>query len=196
MATRKRVARDPSMPDQHKAGRRGCQSRCTGVFVKRRRAAAFGRREFLFAAVVPLAYRLGTPPAAAAAPLDQAAGDSTADHVRATAERISADTILITLRIDAGYHVNANPASERHLIPTRVSFTGATPRQVLYPPSLRFSTLFTPEPIVVYEGSVVITARFAPGALARIAYLRITVTAQACTEKICLPPSDIPVTIG
>ena len=128
---------------------------------------------------------------------DENAGGVTEDHVYAVARRMGyADTILITLRIDPGYHVNANPASEPYLIPTRVSFSGANPERVGYPPALRFKPQFSSEPIEVYEGDVVITATFPPGSLDRIRVLRVTVTAQACTDKICLPPSDIPASVN
>ena len=61
---------------------------------------------------------------------------NTADHVHATAA-ISAekDEIEITLKIDQGYHVNANPASLDYLIPTSVSFEHLSPIAVRYPSS-------------------------------------------------------------
>jgi hypothetical protein len=49
--------------------------------------------------------------------------NETAAHVRASGiARFSAsyDEIAITLKIEAGYHVNANPASYDYLIPTAV----------------------------------------------------------------------------
>ncbi|MGE5268921.1 MAG: hypothetical protein ACM3JG_04525 [Thiohalocapsa sp.] len=49
----------------------------------------------------------------------------------------------------------------------------------------------TNKPIKVYEGTSIITARFSPGVLDRIRGLVLTLTAQACIERICLPPDDI-----
>jgi hypothetical protein len=55
----------------------------------------------------------------------------------------------ITLRIDPGSRINANPASEDYLIPTNVLFTGTQPGQVTYPPPVAFKPQFSDEPIDV-----------------------------------------------
>jgi hypothetical protein len=118
----------------------------------------------------------------------------TADHVHVIeARRVSpsSDTLLITLRVDPGYHVNANPASSEYFIPTSVAFSEIMPSKVVYPPSIRFKPRFAEEAIDVYEGTVVITVVFPAGTLDRAHGLRFTVTAQACTELICLPPDEL-----
>lgn len=110
-------------------------------------------------------------------------------------ERLSvANRVAITLRIDGGFHINANPASLPYLIPTSLSFAGVTPYRIDYPPSVRFKPKFSDEPLDVYEGTVTITASFAKGALDGGApAFHATVTAQACTDQICLPPADLSV---
>ncbi|HVB16782.1 MAG TPA: protein-disulfide reductase DsbD domain-containing protein [Stellaceae bacterium] len=149
----------------------------------------------LFLASLLLVY--GVSPLVPAQPSDDRAGGGTADHVHAAAQRMDhGDTILITLEIDPGYHVNANPASEEYLIPTNVVFAGPKPDRVGYPPAIRFKPEFSPKPINVYDGNVVITASFAPGILDRSAPLAIMITAQACTDNICLPPADIPLRLN
>ena len=116
----------------------------------------------------------------------------TQDHVHVAARRPDhGDTILVTVRIDPGYHVNANPASEGYLIATSVAFPGAEPRSVRYPPPVFFKPAFSEKPIGVYEGSVAISASFPRGVLDRTPPGAVTVTAQACTDAICLPPADI-----
>src|SRR5262249_23369528 len=68
--------------------------------------------------------------AAAATPPSDAAGKvfhlpETADHVRAAAKLTAdatGDEIVVTLRVDDGYHINANPASLDYLIPTSLAF--------------------------------------------------------------------------
>ena len=117
-------------------------------------------------------------------------GSRTRDHVRIAAHR-AADTLLITLRIDPGYHINANPASNDYLIPTSVAFPGITPERITYPPTIPFTPAFADGPIDVYEGAVVVVANFASTTLERMHELGFTVTAQACTKEICLPPDDI-----
>jgi hypothetical protein len=42
----------------------------------------------------------------------------------------ASDMLLITLRIDPGFHINANPASAEYLIPTNVAFAGIEPERV------------------------------------------------------------------
>jgi len=100
--------------------------------------------------------------------------------------------LLITLRVDPGYHINANPATSDNLIPTSVNFSGAAPEQIAYPPPSRFKTRFADDVLDVYEGTVLITATFPVGAFDRMHGLSLTVTAQACTEEVCLLPDDIP----
>jgi hypothetical protein len=60
---------------------------------------------------------------------------------------------------------------------------------------MRFTAKFAPEGLDVYEGSVAVIAKFPKGSLQGQA-IQGTVTAQACTSQICLPPSDLPVSIG
>ena len=119
----------------------------------------------------------------------------TADHVHVVEVRrpsLGSHMLLITLRVDPGYHVNANPATSENLIPTSVAFSGAAPEQIAYPPPSRFKPRFADDMLDVFEGTVVITATFPAGALDRMHGLSLTVTAQACTAEICLPPDEIP----
>jgi uncharacterized protein YyaL (SSP411 family) len=69
----------------------------------------------------------------------------TSDHVRAFAVVRAGekdDEILVTLQIDDGYHVNANPASFDYLIPTSVAFAGLTSPGTKYPKPSRFKSAF------------------------------------------------------
>ena len=116
-------------------------------------------------------------------------------HVVKVARSTVASQIAITLRIDDGFHINANPASLAYLIPTTVTFVGVSPFRIAYPIPVRFKPKFSDEPLEVYEGTVVITASFMKGALDGTPAFRATVTAQACTDQICLPPADLPVSL-
>jgi uncharacterized protein len=118
----------------------------------------------------------------------------TADHVRITAadrDVSDADRIVVTVEIDRGFHINANPASFDYLIPTMLKVTNQTPLRVVYPRPVRFKPKFADEVLDVYEGTIRITAEFPQGTLARTPYLLGAVTAQACTDEICLPPADL-----
>lgn len=118
----------------------------------------------------------------------------TAHHVRiAAVERTGGDQdrIVVTVEIDPGFHINANPASLDYLIPTTLNVTDQAPLRVIYPEPVRFKSKFADEALDVYEGTIRIIAEFPQGGLARTRYLFGAVTAQACTEVICLPPADL-----
>jgi uncharacterized protein len=101
------------------------------------------------------------------------------------------DELAVTLRIDEGFHINANPASLPYLIPTSLSFEGIAPLRIAYPAAFRFKPDFTDEPLDVYQGTVVITAFLPKDALKQLPALHASVTVQACTDAICLPPADL-----
>lgn len=118
----------------------------------------------------------------------------TADHVRIkTVNRDSKDEnrVIVTVEIDPGFHINANPASLDYLIPTTLNITNQAPRRVIYPPPILFKPKFADEALEVYEGTVQIAAEFPQGLLRQVSSLFGTVTAQACTEAICLPPAAL-----
>ncbi len=120
----------------------------------------------------------------------------TADHVGATASARSApdeDEVLVTIKVDDKFHINANPASFDFLIPTTVEFKGIKPKKVEYPKSTRFTAEFVREGLDVYEGSVAVVARFPKGSLSENSSIEGAVTVQACTNRICLPPSTLPI---
>jgi hypothetical protein len=123
----------------------------------------------------------------------------TSDHVRASAVARAGekdDEIVVTLQIDDGYHVNANPASFDYLIPTSVAFAGLTSPRTNYPKQSRFRSAFAPDELAVYEGTVPLVVTVPKGAIATQGELKGEVDVQACDAKICLPPSKLPVTVA
>ena len=128
------------------------------------------------------------PVEAKAAVLDSAA------HVKAAAKGVSLadhDEILVTLTIDPGYHVNANPASIDYLIPTVVTIPSAPEAKITYPRGQVFKPKFSPEGIAVYAGSVQIMAALAKGWLTSAAQAPLRIEVQTCTEQVCLPPATL-----
>ena len=118
----------------------------------------------------------------------------TADHVRIMMVKRASDNedrVVVTVEIDPGFHINANPASFAYLIPTTLNVTNQTPLRIDYPQAVRFKPKFADDVIDVYEGTIRIIAEFPQGSLSRIPYLLGTLTAQACTDEICLPPADL-----
>ena len=123
----------------------------------------------------------------------EAALDSAA-HVKAAAQGASYadhDEILVTLSIDPGYHLNANPASIDYLIPTAVTVPSAPDAKISYPVGQVFKPKFSPEGISVYEGSVAIRADLPKGSIASAAREPLRVEVQACTAQLCLPPATL-----
>jgi hypothetical protein len=102
------------------------------------------------------------------------------------------DTVTLLLRVDDGYHINANPASEPYLIPTSLGFKNISPVRIIYPQATRFRPKFVNESLDVYQGIVSITAILPKETLANFPSLQGTLTVQACTDAICLPPADVP----
>jgi hypothetical protein len=102
------------------------------------------------------------------------------------------DQLAVTLIIDPGFHINANPASSDYLIPTTLAVTERAPLRIAYPEPVRFKLKFTDETIDVCDGKILITAFFPKGALSSFTSLHGSVTAHACTDQFCLLPADLP----
>ena len=121
----------------------------------------------------------------------------TADRVRVTATTMASgdhDEIVTILKIDEGWHVNANPASFDYLIPTSVSFEGLSATRVVYPRAVRIKPEFAPAGLGVYEGTATVITRYPKGAVTGAGSVRGAVTVQACSNEVCLPPATIAVT--
>ncbi|MCL7745190.1 DUF255 domain-containing protein [Guyparkeria hydrothermalis] len=114
------------------------------------------------------------------------------DHVAVSARQVEqGQTIVVQLRIDAGFHINANPASADYLVPTRVTAVDGKIGPIDYPPGKPFRAEFATEAIDVYEGELTLRA---PVAGAVPEGLRIEI--QACNDEVCLAPDTIEVPVG
>lgn len=111
----------------------------------------------------------------------------------------------VEIRIQPGYHVNANPPSEDWLIPTEVTVSGApgvTVRKAFYPHALERTFEFWSEPLRVYEGNVVTGFLLAVSEQAELGPhdLVVKVRYQACNEEACFAPVDatysVPTTVA
>ena len=111
----------------------------------------------------------------------------------------AAAVVSLKASLPAGYHANSNKPSEAYLIPLTLKWT-AGPLQmetVTYPqPSLEKYS-FSETPLSVVTGAFTITTKFkvpadAPGGpAAQTGTLRY----QACDNKACYPPKNLPVNI-
>ncbi|MDQ1613492.1 MAG: hypothetical protein QOG00_3423 [Pyrinomonadaceae bacterium] len=158
-----------------------------------------------------------TPANSANAPATSNANSATGAPQKSPLEgivRAGADTVearaggttqaAVRLLIADGYHVNANPATEKFLIPTSLEVkpeAGITAEKIVYPKPLTKKFPFAEVPLAVYEGDTRITFTLrvprdaAPGQHALAARLRV----QPCDDEKCYPPTtvetSIPVTI-
>src|SRR5262245_14160994 len=124
--------------------------------------------------------------------------------VRATAAPItlakgSRGTVVVTLTILPGWHVNANPPALDYNIPTAVAVTagtGLTPGGVQYPPGKQQKFSFDENPLLVYDGTTEVRVPLTAGVDAVSQTLRGTVEFQACNDEICLQPTSVPFTVA
>ncbi len=147
------------------------------------------RAERTLAAFAPQLERLpGSAPVLALAALRHGGPSSSSspadDVVVATAAAAGGPAagwrpLVVRLEIAAGWHVNANPASEEWLIPTAVA---GEVRRLRYPPGEPLRFAFTDGEIAVYSGRTEIRGEASPSAAA------VSVTYQACDDRRCLPP--------
>ena len=121
--------------------------------------------------------------------------------VTASAERVELSAgktadVSVRLSIANGYHVNANPATEKFLIPTSLSVkpdAGITVGKIAYPQPLKKKFPFAEVPLAVYEGNAVIKLTLAaprdaqPGQHTLNADIRV----QPCDDEKCYPPTTI-----
>lgn len=123
------------------------------------------------------------------------------DKLRVTAASLvlppGGDGVLrVTAQVEPGWHVNANPPSEDYLIPTEVVLelpAGLTAGALRYPAgkSLRFG--FSEEPLLVYDGEIVIEVPVtaAPGMATGKLVANGDLRYQACNDELCLAPASV-----
>ena len=102
----------------------------------------------------------------------------------------------ITVRIDAGWHLNAHPASMQDLIPTSITFNADVPIEVLkvtYPEGEEVRFAFADQPLRVYEGEIVIRAQIQVKSekIPAQAQIHAVVSHQACSDAVCLAPDEV-----
>lgn len=125
----------------------------------------------------------------------------TASHVHIQARLLGSATtsgpytLSVHLHIDNGWHVYPNPASLNFLIPTTIAAKAgghAIRLHTVYPPGVQSNIHLDGVDVKVYDNDATIRSQLSPAAVAAAnaaGGLQVTVRAQACTDKICLPPS-------
>jgi len=112
--------------------------------------------------------------------------------------------LIVHLKIQSGYHVNANPPTFSYLKATELEIPasdGISASSVSYPTPANRKFAFADKPLAVYEGETEIKATIkadkaaGKGEHSIAAHLRV----QACDDQVCYPPGQIelriPVTV-
>ena len=103
---------------------------------------------------------------------------------------------VVRLKIDHGYHVNANPPSFAYLIPTELQLSppaGIKVDSITYPQALTKRFSFAEQPLAVYEGEVEVKAKLSAAASATAGShnLSAKLRVQACDDQVCYAPGSI-----
>jgi DsbC/DsbD-like thiol-disulfide interchange protein len=124
--------------------------------------------------------------------------------VEAPAAEINAGAsteVNVRLKIDNGYHINANPATFPYLIPTELNIPqadGISAAKIKYPAPLQRTFSFAADaPLAVYEGQVELKAELIADKTAKPGQTSIPakLSIQACDDQVCYPPGTIDVWI-
>ncbi len=103
--------------------------------------------------------------------------------------------LAVELSVDPGWHVNTNDPGSEFSVPTTLEWklpAGWETPKVEYPKGRSITFDFSDTPIHVWEDTVVLVARgTVPAGAEGPADLEVVVTAQACNNSSCLPPTPV-----
>ena len=107
---------------------------------------------------------------------------------------------LVQLKIQSGYHINANPPTYPYLKATEVTLKpadGLSVGSITYPNSTSRKFPFADDPIAIYEGNaeLKVVLKAAPTANKGPSNLPGKLKVQACDDQVCYPPGEIDVSI-
>lgn len=112
-------------------------------------------------------------------------------HIVDSSSTPTRKAVKVTIAIEDGWHLNANPASVEGLIPTSVDIQTDPPSKlnVSYPQGKKAESPLGP--IDVFEGTVDILATAESDKPIDVSKMRVLLQVQACKTSICYPPSQI-----
>lgn len=103
--------------------------------------------------------------------------------------------LAVVLTVDRGWHVNSDDPGDEFSMATTVEWQlpdGWSVNNVAFPDGERLSFEFSDVPLEVWQGETVIVAEIVPPATASgPTELALTLTAQACNDTQCLPPTPV-----
>ncbi len=111
----------------------------------------------------------------------------------------SVTTVTVKASLPPGYHANTNKPTESYLIPLTIKWNAGPLKEesVVYPKGSLEKYSFSEKPLSVVTGEFSIATKFkvpadaASGPAAQTG----TVRYQACDNKSCYPPKNVPVNI-
>jgi hypothetical protein len=110
----------------------------------------------------------------------------------------SSDTVLVSIEIAEGFHVQANPASDEFLIATELQFVaraGVEAQVHAYPPPIPFRLEGADEDLKTYEGrtAIPLVVVAADTTASGDFVLEGKLDYQACDARRCLFPKSLPI---
>ncbi len=108
--------------------------------------------------------------------------------------------LAVVVTIDDGWHVNSEDPGDEFAVPTALEWNlpdGWQPPVVHFPEAQEVTFSFSPKPLRVWEGRAVLIAEgTVPVSASGHARLAVTVTAQACNNAQCLPPTPVEASVS
>lgn len=104
--------------------------------------------------------------------------------------------VAVELKINGGWHINANPVNDEFLLPTTLTMeenSGLKILQTSYPKPKTGKFEYSEAELQIYSTEALLgllvkaEEDLAPGALK----LRLKINYQACNDRFCLPPKEI-----
>jgi Disulphide bond corrector protein DsbC len=107
--------------------------------------------------------------------------------------------VKVNLIMRDGYHCNSNKPSDDYLIPLKLTWAAGKLEspEVSYPAPQMEKYSFSPTPLSVYTGNFELDTKFKVSASAMPGQVLVTgkLRYQACTDRLCLTPKTIEVSI-
>ncbi len=112
----------------------------------------------------------------------------------------SSGRLLLTVSIAPGWHINAYGMTGEDVLPTEFGWApppGFTVTGTQYPRGEPVSVAFQKDPLFAYQDEVQIVVDFRVGDAVKPGTIRLTgdLTVQACSENVCLMPSELEVSV-
>ena len=124
---------------------------------------------------------------------------SVAPPPRVTAKAGSTVEAKLAVELRDGYHCNSDKPSDEYLIPLKLTWAPGVleAAEIVYPKPQMEKYTFSEKPLSVYTGDFQIVTTFKAPASARAGQAMLTAKLryQACTDRMCLPPKTVDVSL-